>query len=90
LETPIIAFKCGHQYHEACIENDCGGINKHIYCTICKGKYLDISTKKEQFIKHAQEQEKFMKDLSSKTKKFNVIADYYGKGMFINLDSLGY
>lgn len=26
-----------------------------------------------------------MKDLSGKTKKLNVVADYFGKGMFTNL-----
>ena len=41
--------------------------------------------KRDQFRKNAGESEKFFKDLSGRTTKLNVVAEYYGKGMFTNL-----
>lgn len=85
ITAPLIAFMCGHVYHEACIENDTGVRNKEYFCVACKEKFSNSVTKRDQFKKNALEPEKFMKDLSSKAKKLNVVADYYGKGMFTNL-----
>lgn len=81
----MIAFMCNHIFHERCIESDTGARDKQYFCTVCKNKNSAAVAKRSQFMQNANESEKFYKDLSSRSSKVNVVAEYFGKGMFVDL-----
>lgn len=49
-------------------------------------EFQEVIDKKEQFMKQAKETEQFFKELNSKKVKFNVIANYFGRGLFTSID----
>ena len=42
--------------------------------------------KKEQFLDQAKQTEQFFKELNQKKIKFNVVAQYFGRGLFSEID----
>jgi hypothetical protein len=77
LTLPSVHFMCGHTYHDYCIESD--GKRK---CPECHQKNQDVIEKKEQFAIQAKETEQFFRELDKKGAKFNVVAQYFGRGLF--------
>lgn len=42
---------------------------------------------KEQYAEQAKNTEQFFKELNSEKVKFNVIAEYFGRGLFSDIDA---
>lgn len=80
---PYIAFICGHVYHEQCLDAD-SSPESNFSCPKCRPKQEPVTAKNKQYREQASQPEKFMKELESKTRKLNVISDYYGKALFID------
>ena len=82
LSLPTIHFMCGHTFHDQCIESDSG----KRYCTSCYNDFKDIIDKKEQYDLQAKDPQQFFRDLNANAKKFHVVAQYYGRGLFSDLN----
>ena len=82
LTLPTIHFMCGHTYHDQCIEADSG----KRYCTQCYNEHKDVSDKKDQYNHQARNPQQFVRDLDNNAKKIHVIAEYFGRGLFSDLN----
>ena len=84
ISLPIILFMCGHTFHDQCIEGDAG----KRYCSVCFSEFKEVIDKKEQYDEQAKDPQQFYRDLSSNAKKFQVIAQYFGRGLFSDLNQV--
>ena len=82
LSLPTIHFMCGHTFHDQCIESD----NGRRFCGSCVSNFKDIMDKKEQYDLQAKDPQQFYRDLNSNAKKFHVVAQYFGRGLFSDLN----
>jgi hypothetical protein len=82
LSLPTIHFMCGHTFHDQCIDSDSG----KRYCSMCYNDFKDIIEKKEQYDNQAKDPQQFYRDLNSNAKKFHVVAQYFGRGLFSDLN----
>ena len=85
LELPIYHFMCNHSFHEYCIASDSARESAR-ECPKCCIKSQQIVEKKEQLAKQIDNQEQFFKELKDGNKKFNVIARYFGRGLFSDMN----
>ena len=84
LDPPFIYFICGHGYHQQCLNEDG---DEDIECLTCKAKDNVLLNKIETGRKMAEQQDSFFKDIAedrNADKKFDIFAEYLGKGIFIN------
>ena len=84
LDIPFVYFTCGHGFHQLCIN---GGSYEEVECSTCKAKNSLLLNKIEAGRKLAEEPQQFFKDIQKDTnndKKFDIFAEYLGKGVFIN------
>ena len=81
LELPIFHFMCNHSFHEYCIGSDTAK-----ECPKCCIQSQQILGKKDLLIKDANNQEQFFKELKEGNKKFDVIAQYFGRGLFSDME----
>ena len=84
LDIPFVYFTCGHGFHQLCIN---GESYEEIECSTCKAKNSVLLGKIEAGRKLAEEPQQFFKDIqkdSNNDKKFDIFAEYLGKGVFIN------
>lgn len=81
LELPIYHFMCNHSYHEYCIMADTTR-----ECPKCCIQAQQVVEKKDQLVKQIDNQEQFFKELKDGSKKFNVIARYFGRGLFSDMN----
>ena len=84
LDIPFVYFICGHGFHQLCIN---GETDEEIECSTCKAKNSLLLNKIEEGRKLAEDPEKFFNDIkddSKHEKKFDIFAEYLGKGIFIN------
>ena len=84
LDIPFVYFICGHGFHQLCIN---GESYEEIECSTCKAKNSLLLNKIDAGRKLAEEPEKFFTDIKSdqgNEKKFDIFAEYLGKGIFIN------
>ena len=80
LDLPFVFFMCGHGYHQNCLDE----IHGTFECTICSGKnrqYFEIIEKGKKL---AGDPEKYKEELNNENQgnKFDIFADYLGKGVF--------
>lgn len=78
LELPMYHFTCNHSYHEYCITSE-ATVKECPKCCIQAQQVLD---KKAQLLGQADNQEQFFKELKESDKKFDVVAQYFGRGLF--------
>ena len=84
LDIPFVYFACGHGFHQLCIN---GESFEEIECSTCKAKNNALLSKIEAGRKLADQPDKFFKDINdvkNADRKFDVFAEYLGKGIFIN------
>ena len=84
LDIPFVYFICGHGFHQLCIN---GESYEEVECSTCKAKNSLLLNKIEAGRKLAEEPQQFFKDIQKDTnndKKFDIFAEYLGKGVFIN------
>ena len=84
LDIPFVYFTCGHGFHQLCIN---GESYEEIECSTCKAKNSVLMSKIEAGRKLAGEPNQFFEDISkdeNNERKFDVFAEYLGKGIFIN------
>lgn len=83
LTLPTIHFMCGHTFHDPCIDADEFGQRQ---CSVCYNDYKDIIDKKDQYDTQAKDPQQFFRDLRGDSKKFHVVAQYFGRGLFSDLN----
>ena len=84
LDIPFVYFICGHGFHQLCIN---GETDEEIECSTCKAKNSLLLNKIESGRKLAEDPDKFFNDIkddNNHEKKFDIFAEYLGKGIFIN------
>lgn len=74
---------CGHTFHDQCIEFDSG----RRFCVVCFMQHKDTLDKKDQYDNQAKDPQQFYRDLNANAKKFHVVAQYFGRGLFSDLNS---
>lgn len=88
LSLPTIHFMCGHTYHDQCIEADDGKDGGKRHCATCHSSFKDILDRKEAYISGAKDPQQFYRSLAENSKKFQVVAQYLGRGLFSDLNKL--
>ena len=85
LDLPFIYFICGHAYHQSCIDD----INDRFECTVCKEKNKQIFNKLDEREIYIREPSKYDEELKkeNKSKKFDVFADFLGRGVFDTINN---
>jgi len=78
LELPIFHFMCNHSFHEYCIASE----TPTKECPKCCLQAQQILDKKAQLLSQSENHEQFFKELKEGDKKFDVVAQYFGRGMF--------
>ncbi len=48
--------------------------------------FQEVIDKKEQFLDQSKQTEQFFRELNQKKVKFNVVAQYFGRGLFSEID----
>jgi hypothetical protein len=84
LKLPTIHFMCGHTFHDSCIESDAG----RRFCNTCYSSFKEVMDKKEQFDIDAKDPKQFYRDLNRNAKKFHVVAEYFGRGLFSEINQI--
>ena len=80
LELPTIHFMCGHSFHDLCVDSE--GVRK---CPKCSPEFKEVIDKRDQLIEQAGQTEPFINELKESQSKFDVIAGYFGRGLFSEL-----
>ena len=80
LDLPFIYFVCGHAYHQSCIDDN----YDRFECTVCKDKNSQMFSKLEERENYIRDPSKYDEELynENKSRKFDVFADFLGKGVF--------
>eukprot|EP01017_Pseudomicrothorax_dubius_P039869 TRINITY_DN6172_c0_g1_i1.p1 TRINITY_DN6172_c0_g1~~TRINITY_DN6172_c0_g1_i1.p1 ORF type:complete len:866 (-),score=298.83 TRINITY_DN6172_c0_g1_i1:134-2731(-) len=78
LTLPSIHFMCGHSFHENCLISE--GREKE--CSKCKFDNNEILDRKKQFEAEADNSRMFFEKLSTAKNKFDLVAEYLGRGLF--------
>ena len=78
---PYTFFICGHGYHSSCLYD----IDNNLECPVCKTKNAEIFQKIENGKNLASKPNKYKEELNMENKgdKFDVFADFLGRGVFI-------
>ena len=79
---PFVFFICGHGYHQSCLDE--------FECSICKSRNGQILNKIENGEKLAKEPQKYKEELDNEKEgnKFDIFANYLGKGVFVVNDNV--
>ncbi len=78
LELPIFHFMCNHSFHDYCLPSDASMKE----CPKCSVQAQQILDKKQQLMSQMDNHEQFFRELKEGDKKFDVIAQYFGRGLF--------
>ena len=83
LDIPFVYFTCGHGFHQLCIN---GESYEEIECSTCKAKNNLLLSKIEAGKQLAEKPKEFFDKIKKddNVKKFDIFAEYLGKGVFIN------
>ena len=54
---------------------------------MCFNSFKEVAEKKEKFDEQANDSQQFYRDLKSNAKKFHVISQYFGRGLFSEINS---
>ena len=84
LELPIFHFMCNHSFHEYCIVSE-AATKECPKCCLLAQQILD---KKAQLAGQAENHEQFFKELKEGDKKFDVVAQYFGRGLFSGIEQI--
>ena len=85
LDMPFVFFICGHGYHQSCLDE----VNNKYECSVCKDRNGKYFHQIEDGEKYASEPDKYQEELKKeKQNKFDVFANFLGKGVFTNGNSL--
>jgi hypothetical protein len=92
LELPTIHFMCGHSFHDTCVDSE--GVRKcpkcspgkDIYYVLLFIEFKEVIDKRDQLIEQAGQTEPFINELKESQSKFDVIAGYFGRGLFAELN----
>lgn len=89
LNPPMNYFLCMHAFHAHCLNAELRDDMKELQCPLCiqsNNSLILESVQISQRIKQAEEQANnhnaFMTELNSKQRKFDLIAKYFGRGIF--------
>ena len=78
LDLPAIHFYCMHSFHQRCL-----GDNEH-ECPICAGKQRQVETIRANLAASLLSHDKFYQQLENSSDGFDVVADYFSRGVFSN------
>lgn len=78
---PLYHFMCNHSFHEHCYSSEADEKE----CPKCSAQNQQSIERLAQLSAQANDQEQFFKELREKDKKFDVLAQYFGRGLFSNL-----
>jgi len=80
-DEATVYFMCGHAFHERCLHDsqEAG----HFECIRCVENNV-ILQRRDDFKSTAIESSHFMEKLDAATKKFEVVAEFFGRGFFSN------
>ena len=78
LELPIYHFMCNHSFHDYCVTSEAE--NKE--CPKCCVQAKQILEKKSQLIGQMENHEQFFRELKEEDRKFDIVAQYFGRGLF--------
>ena len=81
MRIPFVFFKCGHAFHQSCLSGQIMGDNK-IHCFECMKVKNEFNAKIKESAIISKEHDAFLESLSSSNNKIDVIAEYFGKGVF--------
>nr|AVN98119.1 Vps11 [Castula fusca] len=84
LELPIFHFMCNHSFHDYCVSSE----SSMKECPKCVIQAQQVIDKKNQLMGQLENKEQFFKELKEGDRKFDVIAQYFGRGLFAGLDNL--
>ena len=82
LELPIYHFMCNHSFHDYCVSSEA----ERKECPKCCVQAQQIIDKKNLLLAQAENHEQFFKELKEKDKKFDVVAEYFGRGLFTTVN----
>ena len=82
LELPVLHFMCGHTFHDYCVPPS---ENASRECPKCSTQAEQILEKKSQLLEQIKNHEQFFKELKESDMKFDVVARYFGRGLFAGL-----
>lgn len=83
LELPVLHFMCGHTFHDYCVPPSESAARE---CPKCLVQSQQILEKKSQLLGQIENHEQFFKELRKSEMKFDVVAQYFGRGLFANLN----
>lgn len=76
LDLPAIHFMCLHSYHPRCLVD----LDE---CPKCSQKSREVLQRKKMYEESANQHEQFFKQLkNSGADGFNLVAEYFGRGIF--------
>jgi hypothetical protein len=83
LELPVLHFMCGHTFHDYCVPPSENAARE---CPKCSIQAQQILEKKSQLLGQIENHEQFFKELKESDMKFDVVAQYFGRGLFAGLN----
>ncbi len=75
LTLPAVHFLCMHSYHQRCVGDD-------TQCPECAPEYSKVRRLKESMKESGINADRFNKELDGSPDGFNVVAEYFGRGLF--------
>ena len=82
LELPVLHFMCGHTFHDYCVPTAEPTARE---CPKCAVQAQQILEKKSQLLGQITNHEQFFKELKDSDMKFDIVAQYFGRGLFAGL-----
>ena len=79
LELPVLHFMCNHTFHDYCVSSSEAKARE---CPKCSVQAQQIVDKKTQLLTQIENHEQFFKELKDNDMKFDVVAHYFGRGLF--------
>ena len=80
LNLPSVHFMCGHSFHDNCLLMD----RSEKECLKCMYENKRILETKEQYESQIYDNKVFFEKLNESRNKFDIIAEYLGRGLFKN------
>lgn len=82
LVLPTIHFLCGHTFHDNCVESETNSQQPR-RCPKCASEFQEVLDTRAQLQDQARAgSEQFVNELKQSQVKFEVIATYFGRGLF--------
>ena len=75
LDHPSAHFLCGHSFHASCLEGESD-------CSTCATEHRHLLGLQASLEHKAENHERFYHQLETSPEGFNVVAEYFSKGIF--------